>query len=284
MQLSDTPRRAVGVAAMIVLLCSPLAACGGSAQSSTATSKPDVSAQLTSAMKSFHDYLAGNADMLVTATKAFTSAVRSGDTAKAKQEYVIAHPYHERVETITDNFGDLDTAIDQRPAAGTDLSTVTGFHRLERALWGDKSVSGLSAIADKLDTDVATLRDGIHKTDISADEFLKGASALMLEVGNRNTSQDEDAFSHTDLYDIAGNVEGAEKGFTLLEPAISARDSALADQIKQKFTAADGLVAKFKQGDTYPDFTTVSAADRQAIGNAIKEAGQSLGQVGSVLT
>jgi iron uptake system component EfeO len=269
---------------MVALFCSPLMACGGSPPGSAAANKPDAAAQTAAAMQSYHDYLVTNADKLVTATKAFTDAVRAGDIASAKQQYVIAHPYHERLESVTDNFDELDSAVDQRPAAGTDPAKVTGFHRIEKALWGDNSVSNLSQLADKLDADVATLRSDIQKGKFTADQVLKGASRVLHEVGDRNSSQDEDTFSHTDLYDITGNIEGTEQVFTLLEPAISARDAALAGEIKQKFNAADAAVAKFKQGNVYPDFTSVSGPDRQAIGKTIKDVGDALARASSALT
>jgi iron uptake system component EfeO len=222
--------------------------------------------------------------MLVSATKTFTDAIRAGNIAKAKQQYVIAHPYFEQGEPIMDKFDDLEKSIDLRPDNGTDITTVTGFHRLEKALWGDNSADGMAQIATKLDTDIATLRGNLQQAQFTAADFVHGAAGLLKEVADRNTGEDEDAFSHTDLYDIAGNIAGVEKGFGLLEPAIAAKDSALASDVKQKLATVDSTLAKFKQGNGYPDFTTVGATDRKAIGTAIGDAAQALGKVSNTLT
>ncbi len=267
-------RRAALVSALVVGACLPLAGCGGSspaASTGPASSAPSSSSS-NAEMSAYQSYLDANVDMLVSTTKVFTDAVRAGNVAAARRQYVIAHPCHERLESALGQFEELDKAIDARPENLKAINMVTGFHRLEKALWKDNSTAGMAAIATKLDTDVATLRDDVHKGEFTANQITAGAADVLTEVGERNAAQDEDAFSHVDLYDIAGNIDGVAKAMTLLGPTISARDPELAGRIQQSLTAAAASVAKFKRGTAYPDFTTVGRADRQAIAKALQDA------------
>src|SRR5438445_521022 len=59
-------------------------------------------------------YVQGKIDTLVTSTKAFTDAVKSGDLAKAKALYAPARVNYETIEPIAELFSDLDGAIDSR--------------------------------------------------------------------------------------------------------------------------------------------------------------------------
>ena len=80
-------------------------------------------------------YVKDQAAQLVTATKAFTDAVKAGDVAKAKELYGPARIFYERIEPVAESFGDLDPAIDIRVPDVADPEEWTGFHAIEQALW-----------------------------------------------------------------------------------------------------------------------------------------------------
>src|SRR5437870_4244615 len=84
--------------------------------------------------------VAAEAAKMVTAAKKFTDAVRAGDIDRAKDLYAPARFPYEEVEPVSESFGDLDPDIDARVGDVTDPAKWTGFHRLEKALWQDKSL------------------------------------------------------------------------------------------------------------------------------------------------
>ena len=51
---------------------------------------------------------------------------------------------------------------------------------------------------------------------------------------NKITGEEED-FSHIDLVDFAGNLEGAQQAFAYLKPGLRKIDPALTTQIAQRF-------------------------------------------------
>lgn len=112
----------------------------------------DVKKLEEQAVANYTSYVKDQVGQLLTATKAFTAAYTSGDTAKAKELFPLARQHYERIEPTAEKFGikeagDLDGALDVRiqnlsADAGksvTDpevLKSWTGWHRIEADLWG----------------------------------------------------------------------------------------------------------------------------------------------------
>ena len=107
---------------------------------------------------------AGEVDALVAETRAFTDAVKAGKLDEAQRPYAPAHQHYERIEPIAELFNDLDGTMDSREddfekkAEDPDFS---GFHRIEKGLFADKSTAGLAPVADKLMADALDLQKRI---------------------------------------------------------------------------------------------------------------------------
>ena len=114
---------------------------------------------LVTATKGYGAYVRAQVADLVTATTAFTDAVRAGDLARAKLLYAPARVHYERIEPVAEAFGDIDPKVDGRLDDAATPADFTGFHRLEKALWVDKSLAGTAPIADQLDADVGRLAE-----------------------------------------------------------------------------------------------------------------------------
>ncbi len=102
-----------------------------------------------------------------------------------------------------------------------------------------------------------------------------GSSELIEEVSTGKITGEEDRYSHTDLWDFAANVEGAEKGFELLEPAIEEEDPELAADIEDQFDELDAQLAEYEDGER---LQVVRRADRRGqdghaddVGRAFRE-------------
>ncbi|MGV7830046.1 imelysin family protein, partial [Mycobacterium kansasii] len=62
-----------------------------------------------------------------------------------------------------------------------------------------------------------------------------GASDLIEEIQNTKITGEEEAFSHIDLMDFSGNVEGAQQAYASLRPGLDRIDANLVKQIDQQF-------------------------------------------------
>lgn len=136
-----------------------------------------------------------------TDTKAFTDAIKAGDIEKAKALYAPTRQHYERIEPIAELFSDLDGSIDAREDDYEQKAAdpkFTGFHRLEKALFGDNTTKGMDQYADQLYTDVVDLQKRISELAFPPSKVVGGAVGLIEEVAASKISGEEDRYSHTD--------------------------------------------------------------------------------------
>lgn len=257
----------------------PFTVTGGSSQPGTAPG----TAALLAATQGYHDYVVDEVDQLVPTTKQFTDAVRAGDMEKAKQLFPLARLHYESVEPVAESFGDLDPSIDARIDAVDNPADWTGFHRIEKAMWQDKTLDGMSAMADKLDADVVTLKSKVAGETYQTAQLANGAVELLNEVSTTKVTGEEDRYSHTDLWDFAANVDGARKCFELLKPALAAKDADLAQRVEAHFTDVADKLSKYRQGDGYVDYSTVPEDQRRELADAVNALAEPLSRVAGLV-
>ena len=257
----------------------PFTVTGGSSQPGTAPG----TAALLAATQGYRDYVVDEVDQLVPTTKQFTDAVRAGDMEKAKQLFPLARLHYESVEPVAESFGDLDPSIDARIDAVDNPADWTGFHRIEKAMWQDKTLDGMSAMADKLDADVVTLKSKVAGETYQTAQLANGAVELLNEVSTTKVTGEEDRYSHTDLWDFAANVDGARKCFELLKPALAAKDADLAQRVEAHFTDVADKLSKYRQGDGYVDYSTVPEDQRRELADAVNALAEPLSRVAGLV-
>ncbi|MDT7745286.1 MAG: iron uptake system component EfeO [Actinomycetota bacterium] len=244
-----------------------------------------VDASLATATAGYKQYVTAEVAALVPATKQFTDAVRAGDVAAAQKAYAPARYHYETIEPVAESFGDLDPAIDQRIADVEPGTEWTGFHRIEQALWVDRTAAGMAPIADKLDADVAKLQSLVGTAEYQPAQLANGASELLTEVSTSKVTGEEDAYSHTDLSDFDANIAGAQKAFELLKPSLQTKDPALATQLQARFTGITDELAPFRTGEAAPgipayvDYSTVNDAQRRVLADRVNALAEPLSQV-----
>ncbi|MFD2420234.1 iron uptake system protein EfeO [Amycolatopsis pigmentata] len=244
-----------------------------------ASQDPAVKTALDQAVTGYQQYVIAEVDKLVPATKQFTDAIRAGDVERAKQGYAPARYYYEEVEPVAESFGDLDPAIDQRADDVTDQSKWTGFHRLEKALWEEKSVDGMAPVADQLDADVAKLKTLVATAAYQPAQLANGATELLNEVANRKITGEEDRYSHADLSDFDANITGSKKAFDLLRPALSKLDPDLAESVAGKYADVLAALQPYKRDNGYVDYSTVGDEQRKALTQKVDALAEPLSQV-----
>ncbi|HXT44523.1 MAG TPA: iron uptake system protein EfeO [Pseudonocardiaceae bacterium] len=248
--------------------------------------RPDTATANTSlaaATQGYHDYVVAEVDQLVVTTRQFTDAVRAGDMDKARQAYPLARVHYETVEPVAESFGELDPSIDARIDDVAKPADWTGFHRIEKALWQDKTLDGMSPIADKLDADVATLKSKVAGESYQPAQLANGAGELLNEVSTTKVTGEEERYSHIDLWDFAANVDGARKAFELLKPAVTAKDADLAQQVEARFAEVADKLSKYRQGDGYVDYSTVPDDQRRVLANSVNALAEPLSRVAAVV-
>jgi len=252
------------------------------------TSKTSDDPAVAEAVAQYTAYVRGQVDTLIKDTTTFTDAVRAGDVEAAKAAFAPSRYAWESIEPIAGLVSDIDGAVDSRvdDFENEDDPAWTGWHKLEHLLWvkGDISAaSGAPKLADQLDADLQQLKTDVAALEIPAAAIPSGAAELIEEVAGGKITGEEDRYSHTDLWDFAANVEGAEKAWEFLEPAVEPKDADLAKAIDASFAEIDGQLAKYEDGDGYMSYEELTDADKTAMKATLAELSEHLSQVGGVL-
>jgi iron uptake system component EfeO len=207
--------------------------------------------------KSYAAYVVDQVNQLNAGVKALDAAVQAGNVQQAKVEYTKARPFYERSESnvdgfvlpgfaVDDNAGNLDYLIDMRESTPVDAKVGwKGFHAIERDLYqGNAITPATKAFSTELVGNVGKLVGIVGPLQYKPEDLANGAADLIEEVQNTKITGEEEAFSHIDLVDFAGNVEGAQQAYAALRPGLQKIDANLVAQLDQQFqavlTALDG--------------------------------------------
>lgn len=217
-------------------------------------------------------YVLDNLDQFVSHTEKFTQAIEAGDLERAQALYAPTRVYYERIEPIAELFADLDASIDAREddyEHGVEDPDFTGFHRLEYGLFKEQTTQGFTPYAKQLMTDVNDLEARVQDLTFPPAQVVGGAAALMEEVAATKVSGEEDRYSHTDLWDFQGNVDGSQKIFELFKPLVAEQDPAFVERVEENFTAVEATLAHYRREADNPEagfvsYEKVSETDRRA--------------------
>ncbi|MHC5725405.1 MAG: iron uptake system protein EfeO [Nostoc sp.] len=243
--------------------------------------------QLVGAIAEYKVYVTKEIDQLVTKTKILTDAVIAGDLPKAQKTYASAHLHYERTEPVAELFSDLDKSMDSRAddfAKKEADPHFTGYHRLEKALFQDKTTKGMKPYAEKLQKDAVDLQKRIATLTIEPKNMVGGAADLIEEVGKTKISGEEDRYSRTDLWDFSANVDGSQKIVELLRPVIQKANPELLGRVDANFTKVDQQLAKYKTPDGgFVNYNKVSDTDKKEMKTAIASLAEDLSQLRGTL-
>ncbi|HCW46705.1 iron uptake system protein EfeO [Mixta calida] len=224
--------------------------------------------QLSEPVAAYKTWVMGEVAQLVSGTKAFTDAVKAGDLAKAQSLYAPTRQHYERIEPIAELFADLDGSIDAREDDYEQKAQdpkFTGFHRLEKALFGDRSAEGMAQYADRLYEDTLELQKRISELAFPPGKVVGGAADLIEEVAASKISGEEERYSRTDLWDFQANVDGAQKIVNLLRPQLEKANPQLLSKVDGNFKKVDAILSKYRVGEGFASYEKLTLTDRNRL-------------------
>ncbi|MCD4549794.1 MULTISPECIES: iron uptake system protein EfeO [unclassified Schaalia] len=240
----------------------------------------DEQSMIDSAVTNYTAYIRDQAGQLLAETQKFAEIYISGATEAAKAAYAPTRMYYERIEPTAEAFGDIDPALDLREAdfqeGESGMDEWTGWHLIEKDLWRPEGYEGLSEeqrkdTAGKLVENTQHLYDLVYSAEfsVSLDDISNGAIALLEEVATSKITGEEEAFSHTDLWDFVANVEGAKVAYGNVETLAKQKDPELAKRIHEAFEGMQAELGKYVEGDGYASYDTVDDAGRKALSDKV---------------
>jgi iron uptake system component EfeO len=244
-----------------------------------------LSSLLEQATAGYGKYVETQVSSLLTAAERLAAALRGNGLAAAQKAYIAARPFYEKIEPVAESFvigaDSLDADIDAR-AGDVPATKWRGFHRIERGLFQQKKLGGLTTYGTQLVADVKRLQQLTAGLTYQPTELANGAQELLDEVAASKITGEEERYSRIDVLDIDFNVEGSAQAFAQLQPALQKIDPLLATTIDDRFTALDKLIDRYRTSanpsgfELYPQLT---AADKKSIAAAVKAVQEPLSTV-----
>ncbi|MDO0927967.1 peptidase M75 family protein [Streptomyces sp. TG1A-8] len=242
---------------------------------------------LDKAVAAYRQYAQDQADATLPLVETFVKAVQAGDVDAAKKAYAPSRLGWERTEPVAESFGDIDPKVDIRKGDLEAGQKWTGWHRLEQALWQDGKVGPAEKdVAGRLLTDLKDWRSRVGKAEITPTSMANGAKELLDEVATGKVTGEEEAYSHTDLVDFKGNVEGAQKAYELLKPVAAKNDPALAGELDKQFAALNTLLDKYRSAKDSYDFVSydkVTEEQRKELSDAVNALAEPLSKLAAAV-
>ncbi|MEV6589388.1 iron uptake system protein EfeO [Streptomyces acidicola] len=247
--------------------------------------------RLDKAVAAYREYAQEQADATIPEVEKFAKAVKDGDIEAAKKAYAPSRIGWERTEPVAESFGDIDPKVDVREDGLEDGQDPekdwTGWHRLERSLWKDgKLTDHDSALADQLVKDLQDWQSRVGRAEITPTSMANGAKELLDEVATGKVTGEEERYSHTDLVDFKGNVEGAEESYELLKPVAAENDPALSKELDKQFAALNTLLDKYredKNGYDFVSYDTVGKDERKELSDAVNALAEPLSRLAAAV-
>jgi iron uptake system component EfeO len=256
----------------------------------------DTAEQVKTAAANYLAYVRDQVAQLQPATDAFLTSWLAGDDDSARSQYPTARAHYERIEPIAESFGDLDPQLDFREADVAAGDEWTGWHRIEKDLWppasgAAPSYTPLTAqervyFADKLAANTQQLADLVRAKDftVSIDSISNGAIALLDEVANGKITGEEEIFSHTDLYDFQGNLDGVRVSYEGVRDIVKSKNAPLMKTIDTRLAALEKLLGQYGSLDTgFTSYTDLTAAQVKALSDSVNALGEPLSRLTAVV-
>lgn len=256
----------------------------------------DEQAMRDTAVTQYSSYVKDQVEALKTDTDEFAKLYQEGKNDEAKAKYAAARIHYERIEPIAESYGEtLDLKLDARE---TDLEEGkiqewTGWHKIEKDLWqpkadanGGKEYKPLTTeerkqVSETLVKDTQELYDYVHSDKFKLDAFQisNGAKELLDEVVNTKLTGEEENWSHTDLSDFQGNVDGAKVDYENLLPILQKKNPELAKTLQEKFDAVQKILDKYKQGDGFKPYDELSKEEVRELSDAVTALAEPVSQM-----
>ncbi|HMT61471.1 MAG TPA: EfeM/EfeO family lipoprotein, partial [Microthrixaceae bacterium] len=164
----------------------------------------------------------------------------------------------------------------------------SGGHRREKALCRPAGSTPTAAaerapLADQLVADTRDLVERIGEVEFTVDQLGNGAKELLDEVATGKVTGEEEAWSHTDLWDFQANIDGARLAYQSLRPILMVKDSDLASELDAQFDAAQAALDPYRRGDGFALYTELTADQVKALADAVDSLGEPLSKLTSAV-
>jgi iron uptake system EfeUOB component EfeO/EfeM len=224
-------------------------------------------------LSEYRVYLSTKSSALIRAVNDLQQAIEAGDLAAAQHAYAPARAAYQRIAPAAQRLAELDNAINARADYFEKREQdpgFSGFHRIEFGLFSQKSVDGLAPVVQKLQSDIASLKEQLLAQSIAPEQLASMVVRNMRSLADIRSNGEEERYSHIDVTGFAANLEGTRKVIELLRPLLAKTSGDVQKKIDEATTALDDQLLMLKTDDGFTPYDQVSTEQRKQIADKAK--------------
>jgi iron uptake system EfeUOB component EfeO/EfeM len=237
-------------------------------------------------LSEYRVYLSLQGSALIKAVTALQQAIEAGDLSAAQAAYIPARAAYQRIAPAAQRLAELDNAINARAdyyEKREQDAAFSGFHRIEYALFDQHSVEGLNPVAQRLQTDVTTLKQQLLAQNMAPEQLAAIVVRNMRSLADIRSTGEEERYSHSDLNGFAANLEGTRKVIDLLRPLLSKSNGPLLEKIDAASAALDTELNGLNTDSGYRLYDQVDTVQRKLIADKAKALADALDGIDAAL-
>ncbi|MDE1165311.1 MAG: iron uptake system protein EfeO [Pseudomonas sp.] len=246
----------------------------------TPTAESDAKAKARPSMVNFigplseyRVYLSLQGSALINAVDDLTKAIDAGDLDQARALYAPARAAFQHIAGAAQRFSELDNAVEARAdyfEKREQDPDFGGFHRIEFGLFKQNSVEGLAPVAQKLQSDVASLKQQLLAQTLPPEQLVGIVARNIRSLAEIRHNGEEERYSHTDLNGFAANLDGTRKVIELLRPLLAKTASDVLTRLDTAVSDLDSTLNALRSGDRYTAYDKVGPDQRKQIADKAK--------------
>jgi len=237
-------------------------------------------------LSEYRVYLSMQGSALIKAVNALQEAIAAGDLNAAQAAYLPARTAYQRIAPAAQRLAELDNGINARADYYEKREQdpgFSGFHRIEYALFNQRSLDGLTPVAQRLLTDVTTLKQQLLAQNMAPEQLASVVARNMRSLAEIRSNGEEERYSHSDLNGFAANLEGTRKVIDLLRPMLAKSANPLLEQIDAAAAGLDTELNGLSTDNGMRPYDQVSAEQRKLISEKAKALADALDGIDEAL-
>jgi iron uptake system EfeUOB component EfeO/EfeM len=225
-------------------------------------------------LSEFRVYLSSQGSALIKAVTALQQAIDAGDLAQAQALYAPAREAYQRLAPAAQRLAELDNAINARAdyfEKREQDPAFSGFHRIEYSLFQQHSIEGLAPVAQRLVTDVTTLKQQLLAQSLPPEQLVSIVVRNLNSLADvRALSGEEERYSHLDLNGFAANLAAAHKVVELIRPLLEKSAAELLPKVDSALAAFGSELDALKVDGQYRRYDSVTDGQRKQLADKAK--------------
>lgn len=244
-------------------------------------------ADLSAPIARYRAYVATQLTPMQADVAQLSEAVAAGDLDRAREAWLAADARYESIGAAYGAFGNLDARIDGSAgglSGGVRSPEFTGLHRIELALWGERSTAAAAPYVAGLAQDVAALREAAPTIAIEPLEYILRCHEVLEGTLDLQLSGRASPWSSSALLALRSNLQGTETVLGTLKAMIRRRSPLVLQRIESSLADLTRAVHGVEAPDgSLPRWDSLPAPSRTAIAGITAAAAEQLAYVPEVV-